>query len=27
MLGEVARDIQSIDEQLLPSERERVGAR
>jgi DNA primase len=26
-LGEVARDIQSIDEQLLPSERERVGAR
>ena len=27
MLSEVARDIQSIDEQLLPSERERVGAR
>jgi DNA primase len=27
MLSQVARDIQTIDEQLLPSERERVGAR
>jgi hypothetical protein len=27
LLSEVARDIQAIDEQLLPAERERVGAR